>query len=199
MFFLHFLNRFVFHFFFFVLLSSLGTVLCGAGLTALLTYWIDGVDQMSGLTHLKQKCVDLYLNKYTYTMQQRIECKKYLSYMSSNQKSIDEKYALSLLPNKLSGEILCHFTMNPIRTLLASRSWSSNGLLRSLCLGMQPYVSSTMEELIVAGKVATKMYVLIQGKIQNIDASGNVLDIKNKFAFGGDFKMVSKCSYMSVK
>ena len=183
--------------------SLLGVVLCGAGLTALFTYWIDGLDQASGLTRLKQKCVDMYMCHYEYTGTQRMEIQQYLAYMSNHQKSIEEQYALSLLPSSLRADIIVHYTFEATRSLLAKQQWTSNGLLRSLCIGMQPYMASTMEELITLEQPMQRLYVLVQGRVQRTNhcSSGNdtIVLIPEKTAFGGDFGAISNFTAISIE
>ena len=184
--------------------SLVGTVLCGSGLTALLTYWIDGVDQLSGLTHLKQKCVNLYLSHHSYTMHHRRSVQNYLDHMSTQEKSIHENEALNLLPSCLRSEILCHFTLTATKKFLKKRQWTSNGLLRSLCIAMKSYIASSMEELITLGHFSKRLYVLEHGNLQHIDgtAGGNggetTVIIPPRTAFGGDFDVVSTCTVISV-
>ena len=190
--------------------SLVGTVLCGSGLSALLTYWIDGLDQMSGLTHLKQRCVDLYLQHYAYPTNQRSIVRKHLEYMAVQQKSIHEQYALSLLPPCLRADILCHFTLDATRSLLAPRQWTSSGLLRSLCLGMKSYVASIDEELLTVGKVANKLYVLIQGNVKQVMKAAATAEeeeeeeerettlIPPRTAFGGNFETGSESTVTSL-
>jgi CRP-like cAMP-binding protein len=182
--------------------SLIGTVLCGAGLTALLTYWIDGLDQMSGLTHLKQKCVNLYLSHYNYPIDQHNSAQKYLNHMARHQKSIHESYVLSLLPSCLRAEVIYSFTLDATRTFLKKKQWTSNGLLRSLCERMKPYVSSSMEELVILNQLSKRLYILVEGNVSktNLETNGEQLTtlIKPKTAFGGDFNIPSNFSATSI-
>jgi hypothetical protein len=137
-------------------------------------------------------------------MHHRRSVQNYLDHMSTQEKSIHENEALNLLPSCLRSEILCHFTLTATKKFLKKRQWTSNGLLRSLCIAMKSYIASSMEELITLGHFSKRLYVLEHGNLQHIDgtAGGNggetTVIIPPRTAFGGDFDVVSTCTVISV-
>jgi hypothetical protein len=195
--------------------SLLGAVLCGAGITAILTNYLDGLDQASGLSRLKQRCVDMLLKVQGFSHSHRLEAQEYLAHLSRDQKSVDEAQVFPLLSPPLKTELLCHFTLKPVKALLAAQQWESEGLLRSLCKCMRPYVATPLEELVERGVPAKRMFVLISGKVtkhgcgnhQKAASSGSepivnygaAIAVSEREAFGGEhFDSLSPYSAVCV-
>ena len=188
--------------------SLLGTILCGAGITAILTNYLDGLDQTSGLSRLKQRCVDMLLTAQGFPYSHRREAQEYLAHLSRDQKSVDEAQVFPLLSSTLKTELLCHFTLEPVKKLLAAQQWESEGLLRSLCQCMRSYVATPLEELVKRGTTSERMFVLISGKVakhgcgnhqKGVDY-GAEITVSEGEAFGGEhFDSISPYSAVCVR
>ncbi len=256
-----------------MVVSLLGAVLCGAGITAILTFHLDGLDQASGHQRLKQKCAETFMLQETYPPQRspqvlagekmvgsrvhdgvgrdpppargsdrrkasaapvpaaasaaagrgqvfsaghRAEAVLHLRHVARDQRGVDEQTALALLSPALRTDILCHFTLGPVRALLGARAWKSAGLLRSLCKAMCPYAAGPGEELVQRGACAGRMFVLIEGRVVKRYIGGSLLghqagaygeggeeeeeDVPVGSAFGGEcFENAAGYSAVSVR
>ena len=148
-----------------------GAVICDAGITAVLTSLISGLDTRAGANARRICCSKQYMSSYRLDPALQSQILKFYDYIDNELLNIDEQLLIDDLSPSLKCELLCHFCYRPLRESPAFMSFSHGGLI-SLIKNLSPYIAVPGEFLSIIGEKSSSIFILQRGHLSRFDVFG---------------------------
>jgi hypothetical protein len=141
----------------------MGSVLCDAGITAILSSLIDGIDMRAGDNRRRIDSVKPYMKyrQFAKSLQDRIL--NYYRYLSLDQKDVSEPEVLADLSSSQRTELLLHFCYEPLRAMPLFASYSP-GFIRSLVRYLVHTIALPGEKMLIKDLILPDIFVLKRGR-----------------------------------
>jgi hypothetical protein len=124
----------------------IGAVLCDAGITAILTSYINNQDLNAGKNSRRTKCLKMYMAHRGISRRLQTKILEYFVFVKIEQQDLDEHKILSEMPSSLRHHIVDYLCYWPMRRHLAYKKYS-DAFVHSLVKHMEPYVAMPYEWL----------------------------------------------------
>ena len=186
-----------------------GTILCDAGITAILSSLIHQMDASAGHAQAWAQVITKYMRHRSLPLELQERIFGFFVHMHLSEDDLDEFKVLMCQPRFIKNKLLEEICMPTIRSEFTPLSQFSDGLIKSVVRGMYPYLALPKELLVAINQPCDKMYVIVRGKVNVLTASRNkylVTDCLEQGRVVGDFtepeetyRTVSYCELYCLK
>ena len=149
-----------------------GSVLCDAGITAILSSIVNAMDASAGQASAWAQVVAKYVKNRSLPFDLEQKIFGYFIYMHLTEHNMDESAALADQPRAIKRKLLediCFQGMKSFPTLAPYKP----GFIKSACHCMVPYLALPTEILINKGSAADKIFLIVRGKVHVLSTVPN--------------------------
>jgi len=157
----------------------IGAVLCDAGITAILTSFINNQDLNAGKNSRRTKCLKMYMAHRGISSRLQREILEYFVFVKIEQQDLDERKILTEMPSSLRGQIMQHLCFHPMRRHVAYKQYTP-AFVSSLVKKMEPYIAMPYEWLFIKDEMAQRVLVMVRGQIEYSEATKSELMNRDK-------------------
>jgi len=178
----------------------IGTILCDAGITAILSSIIHAMDASAGEAQAWVQVITKYMRHRSLPLDLQERIFGFFVYMHLSEDDLDEFKVLMHQPRFVKNmllEAICYPTM---RSDFAPLEKYGDGFLKSVIHGMYPYLALPKEILLAANGPSDKVYMIVRGKVNVLTASRSKFLVTDTLEHGkivGTFRQ-SEVTYRTV-
>jgi len=173
-----------------ILIMLLGTILCEAGIAAILTSIVNALDASSGEAHAWSQVITKYMRHRSLPVELQDRIFSFFVHMHLSEYDLDEVKVLKVQPRFIKHKLLMDVCFDAVRTQFKPLHDFSDGFVSSVVQGMYPYLALPKEILISVGMPFDKIFLVVRGKVHEMTASRNKYLVVNTLEHGkivGDF------------
>ena len=177
-----------------------GTILCDAGITAILSSIVHTMDASAGEAQAWVQVITKYMRHRSLPLDLQDRIFGFFVHMHLSDDDIDEFKVLAQQPRYIKHKLLDSICFMTMRNNFAPLEKYSDGFLKSVIHGMYPYLALPKEILLAVHTPCDKVYVVVRGKINVLTASRKkflVTDTLDRGEVVGNFRE-SEVTYRTV-
>ena len=160
--------------------------LCDAGVTAILSSWVDGLDSKAALANQKIANAVKYINIREVPSAFLIRVKQCLTAFHITNQGMDEQHVFSNLSFVITNEILTRTMFSVFRKHkdFSHLMKTDEGLVLSILKAMVPHMFYPKERLGQINKPWGALYFLLNGEVKNIGSNRRIAVVPKKSLLG---------------
>lgn len=163
--------------------SVLGSVLCGAGLTAILTYWIKSLDSKHSKIKIETDAALRYGQAHGWSREVLQMARKYFGHKRDKMRCVTEAEISAILSPALRTDVQFHYALQAMKRLGARLQWPA-GLAASLARRSSQVVIMPGECVVKAGE-ANGLFVIVAGTATKTPRGGSPKPVAEGVVVGG--------------
>lgn len=168
-----------------------GSILCDAGITAILSSIVHANDASAGEAQAWVQVITKYMKHRSLPIDLQERIFSFFVHMHLSEDDLDEFKVLMRQPRYIKYILIEEICFVNMREQFAPLMAFSDGFLKSVVHGMYPHLALPKEILLSRAKPADKVFIIVRGKVNALTASMNkflVTETLEHNAIVGDFK-----------
>jgi hypothetical protein len=174
-----------------ILIMLVGTILCEAGIAAILTSIVNSMDASAGESQAWSQVITKYMRHRNLPLELQDRIYSFFVHMHLSEYDLDESKVLEAQPRFIKNKLLHEICFHTVRFKFKPLAHFTDGFVSSVVSGMFPYLALPKEILISTGMPNDKVFVVVRGKVHEMTASRNKYLVNATLEHGsifGDFR-----------
>ncbi|GMH74967.1 hypothetical protein TL16_g06612 [Triparma laevis f. inornata] len=154
-----------------------GSVLCDAGITAIMSSIVNALDASAGEGAAWAQVIAKYVKNRDIPMMLEQKIFGFFIHMHLTEHDLDEAKVLNSQPRSVKRKLLVDICFDGMKVFPNFKPYKP-GFIKSICHKMEPYLALPSEILIVEGEAADKIFLVVRGKIHVLERTGELGELE---------------------
>jgi CRP-like cAMP-binding protein len=159
-------------FMFAVLAMLTGSVLCDAGITAIMSSLVQATDESAGMAQAWSKVISKFVKHRSIPQGTQDQIFGFFVHMHLQEHDLDEEKVLNAQSRAVKSKLLRAICFDGMRKFPTLKPFL-DGFVKSICQGMFPYLALPTEILIAEGEVCDRVFLIVRGTVHVLEKGGS--------------------------
>ena len=145
-----------------------GSVLCDAGITAIMSSLVQATDESAGQAQAWNKVIGKYVRRRNIPQKTQEQILGFFVHKHLSEHDLDEEKVLNEQSRAVKTKLLKAICFQGMRKFPTLKEYA-DGFVKSICYGMVPYLALPTEILIAEGEVCDRVFLIVRGTVHVLE------------------------------